>query len=243
MVQLNIDNSTTTEPTTTTQTSTGSQSSALNTLTSIFQDFDSKMDTYIKKTPRVPTGQEFLADFENAFNTALSGLINGSTGLGPLESEFARNVLMPQIYSMYIAELGKIAKTGQSPFTTAPGGKSFQTSKSSGVETTAGGNSSSSTGTKTSSGTTTDQDGYVFKQSCSTSVNDSQTESNDVTKNINKFESQTVEEDILVPKVMPLDFMKNLLTAGNIKAAYEGSRRGAGQGRGAGTGTVSARRI
>jgi hypothetical protein len=231
------------------QTQTSSGDSVTNTLSTIFTDFDKNMDTYIKKTPRLPTGAEFLSDFENAFNTRLNDLLSGpgadglAGSLGPNEAEFARNVLFPQLFSQYQSKLGQIAKTGASPFRTAPGGKSTQTIRSRGGSSTNrhGTRDTSGGGTRTS--TTTDDEGNTTTTISDSgeggreNFNETDTESTSIDEN------QTIEEDILLPKVMPLDYLAEALTPAAIKVAYEGSRRGAGQFQSAGTGATIARRV
>lgn len=225
-------------------TSSRSGGSTEDTLSTIFTDFDKNMDTYIKKTPRLPTGAEFLSDFENAFNTRLAEIMGGNfggqgiAGLGPNEAEFARNVLFPALFSQYQAKLGQIAKTGQSPFVTAAGGKSYQTSRSSGGQSS---NSRGNTRSSTSeTRTTTGPDGSVTD---TVTGGGEQNTNRTETESINVTENQTIEEDILLPKVMPLDFLNEVLTPSNVKVAYEGNRRGSGQFQSSGTGVTSARRV
>lgn len=234
------------DPTSPTHTNTSSSSSSVfDELNNIFTDFDKNMETTIKRTPRLPTAEEFLGDFENAFNTKLntllatSGILGAAGGLGPNEAEFARNVLFPSLMAQYQGRLGAIAKTGQSPFRTADGGSSYSSSVSN------FGQSSNSTGTRSRSGTETttskDSDGNSVTNSGPTSstgnVNDTETTSGHTTDN------QTIQEDILLPKIMPMDFLDEVLTPGAVRVAYEGSRRGAGNFQSAGTGTTIARRV
>lgn len=230
------------------QNRTSSTTTAIDEVTSIFTDFDKNMETYIKKTPRLPTGAEFLADFENAFNTRLSDLgagfggLGSGGGLGPNEMEFARNVLFPALFGEYQSRLGDIAKTGASPFITAPGGKSTVNTRSS------SGQSSSSRGT-TNRGTASSSSGSVSSGDGSVATGGSEDESSTInfnrteTESGNVNENQVLEEDILLPKVMPLDFLAEVLTPAAIKVAYEGSRRGAGSFQSAGTGATVARRV
>lgn len=201
-------------------------------MSTIFTDFNKNMDTYIKRTPRIPTAEEFLSDFENAFNTKLAELSGGIGGLGSNELEFARNVLMPALFSEYQGRLGAIAKTGQSPFVTAPGGKSYSSSNT----------SSTSTGTtvKNSAGASQTVGGKSGAPSTQTESGRSQTDS---TETGNVSGTETIEEDILLPKVMPLDYLNEVLSPAVIKVNYEGSRRGAGQFQSSGTGATIARRV
>ena len=210
-------------------------------LSEIFTNFDKQMDTYIKRTPRIPTAEEFLSDFENAFNTKLAEL-GTFGGLGSNEMEFARNILMPALFSEYQGRLGAIAKTGQSPFRTAPGGKSTSSSRtnsnstgtsvenSSGASDTVGGSASSGPG-GLQTGSTSGQQTRSGRDSTTTH------ESGTVSGN------ETIEEDILLPKVMPLDYLNEVLSPAVIKVNYEGSRRGAGQFQSSGTGATIARRV
>lgn len=244
------------ESTSSSRSSSGTSSEVSRMLT----DFTKNMETTIKKTPRLPTAEEFLANFENAFNTVLSDLGSfGSGGLGPNEAEFARNVLMPALFSEYQARLGDIARTGQSPFRTAYGGASKQTSRSN------IGQSSQTTGTRdsrsdqsgsqnqsgSSVSTTVNPDGTVSTTYGNNSSGGGYSDNESTRGNIDNVENQsgvinenqTIEEDILLPKLMPEDFLKQVLTTGNVKGAYEGSRRGAGQFQSSGTGTTIARRI
>lgn len=86
--------------------------------------------------PRVPTAEEFLADFDNAFMTYLGKNVKDLTQDQFYSVQARRNELMGR----YIAELGKIAETGESPFI-----RSTQmgevTSESSSTDTDAGGSS------------------------------------------------------------------------------------------------------
>lgn len=197
----------------------GGSMSGLDSLTTIFEEFDKRMETKIKKTPRIPTAEEFLADFENSFHTKLASFSGGYSGLGPNELDFARNVMMPAIFSQYQSELGKIAQTGQSPFITKPGGSGYQTSDSTGTSTTNRSQSTSGSGSEDSSAGTK------------------------ATENFSISENTEIAEDILIPKIMPMEILDKLLTPGAIRIGYEGSRRGAGSFQSAGTGTVSARRV
>lgn len=78
-------------------------------------------------TPRLPSPTEFLSDFNNAFDTALSS-VTGRAGNGSLssaESDYAARIMRPRIMAKYTGAMGRLAAAGQSPYQltdTATGG-------------------------------------------------------------------------------------------------------------------------
>lgn len=173
------------------------ESAAAAELRAKMGQFQQGMAGAAPRTPRVPTQEEFLADFDNAFDRALA---NVGEGGGTNEMEFARRVLKPQLLSKYTAQLGAQA----APFRlSGDGGVGGQ---GAGLPITSGGGAGAGS----------------------------------IQGNLAAFGID--RSSVVLPTIMPGDFLAGELTAGQIKLAYEGSSRGAGQFRSAGTGTTVARR-
>lgn len=227
-------------------------------LQDIFKEFSELIRPPVPKVARLPTAEEFMADFDNAFATKLEGI----GGLNPEMARFARTEMAPMLLSKYTARLGDIAKTGQSPFYLtevsreqrgigpgSPAGQALEAALGPGVQTPTRISAGGPTRIETVPGGTVGSDEGLLalregqqsemlqrKLSQVQQIEAAQRQIEDIGQGIPR-------EFIALPKIMPTQVLDELLTEQSIKVAFEGSRRGAGQFAGAGTGTTVARRV
>lgn len=85
--------------------------SPVGQLNNTFSNFQDMMQPSLPKVERLPTAQEFLSDFNNAFDTRINQL-----GLSPDVAAFARSFVKSKMMSQYTGVLGSMAQGGASPF-------------------------------------------------------------------------------------------------------------------------------
>jgi hypothetical protein len=204
----------------------GNQGPQLQSAYTIFSELLRPPQPTIEKRQ---TAEEFLSDFNQGFRQTVEEM-RAAGKISGREAEFAYNILRPQYLNRYLAELGKFAEAGASPFAlkevtreergVAPGttaGEALTAALGEGVkEPTRIREEISATAAPGATGAAT----------ASAQVTRRATELQEQVENIGRG---VPREFIALPRIMPMDFLKNL-TAEEIKLAYAGSAEGGGRG-------------
>ena len=87
-------------------------------LQEIFKEFSVYMRPPSPQVARLPSADEFLSDFNDAFSMVLAdpNFQLGMSGLTPDQREFARTVYKEALLGKYTGALGQLAMKGESPF-------------------------------------------------------------------------------------------------------------------------------
>lgn len=168
--------------------------------------------SYVLRPPapsieKLPTAEEFLGDYQNAFSTQVSDL-RASGQLTSQEADFATNQLQSKFLQMYTGKMGDLAKSGVSPYTL---GEVTREQRGTASGTPAGNALDAAYGTGVTTPTTL----------TGTSA--------DVTAQTGEIGTGVAQEFTSQPVIKPLDFLQQTMTAASIKLAYAGSQYGAGK--------------
>lgn len=156
---------------------------------------------------KLPTAEEFLGDYQNAFATHIEGLRSGGQ-LSNEEADFATNQLQNEYLQKYTARMGELAKTGVSPFTL---GEITREQRGVGAGTPAGAALDKALGPGVKEPTTIS--GLAA----------------DVSKQAQDIGTGVSQEFTAQAVIKPLDFLTQTLSPTSIKLAYAGSQYGAGK--------------
>jgi hypothetical protein len=175
------------------------------------QYFGSQGQTVVSRTLRppvpevakLPTPEEFLGGYEEAFATHVEGL-----GLSAEEKKFAYDVMRNETYQAYMAKLGGFAKAGLSPFTLK---EVSREERGVGAGTEAGAALDKALGPGVTEPTTITGTGE------------------EVSKAMDAAGQGVPREFTTVPRLTPSDFLAGLLSPIAIKTAFAGSTEGAGR--------------
>jgi hypothetical protein len=173
------------------------------------QLFGSQGQTIVSRTLRppvpsvakLPTPEEFLGGYEEAFATHVEGL-----GLSAEEKKFAYDVMRNETYQKYMSKLGEFAKAGLSPFTMK---EVSRAERGVGADTAAGAAMDKALGPGVTEPTTVSGTGE------------------EVSKAMDAAGQGVPREFTTVPRLMPSDFLAQLLSPIAIKTAFAGSAEGA----------------
>ena len=175
------------------------------------QYFGSQGQTTVSRTLRppvpevakLPTPEEFLGGYEEAFSTHVEGL-----GLSAEEKKFAYDVLRNETYQKYMAKLGGFAKAGLSPFTLK---EVSREERGVGTGTAAGAALDKALGPGVTEPTTVTGTGE------------------EVSAALDKAGQGVPREFTTIPRLTPSDFLAQSLSPIDIKTAFAGSAEGAGK--------------
>jgi len=154
---------------------------------------------------RLPTPEEFLGGYEEAFATHIEGLKKNG-GLTSEEATFAYDMMRNETYQKYMAKLGEFAKAGMSPFALK---EISREERGIGAGTAAGAAMDKALGPGVAEPTTVTGTGE------------------EVSEAIDKAGQGVPKEFTSVARLSPLDFLSGNLSISDIKVKYAGSPEGA----------------
>lgn len=175
------------------------------------------------------TAEEFLGDFDQGFRQSVEGLRTAGKITGK-EAEFAYNNLRTKYLNAYLADLGKFAEAGQSPFalqevTRAERGIAEGTTAGNAVTAALGKGVEEPTRIRKEISTTA-APGATGAATAGAQVEQQATALREQVENIGQG---VPKEFISLPRVMPMTFLEGKLSATTIKLAYAGSEEGGGR--------------
>lgn len=156
---------------------------------------------------KLPTPEEFLGDFQNAFATHIEEL-RSSKQISNEAADFATNQLQSAYMAKYTAKLGELAKAGVSPYTL---GEVTREQRGTAPGTPAGSALDAALGQGVTTPTTIS--GI----------------SSDVSKQASDIGTGVPQEFTAQARIKPLDFLQQMLSPTSIELAYAGSQYGAGK--------------
>ncbi len=156
---------------------------------------------------KLPTPEEFLGGYEEAYATHIEGL-RASGGLSAEEVQFANEILRNETYQKYLAKLGEFAKSGLSPFTLK---EVSREERGIAPGTPAGAALDKALGPGVTEPTTITGTG------------------NEVAEAMDTAGQGVPKEFISLARLSPSDFLAQTLSPTDIKLAFAGSASGAGR--------------
>jgi hypothetical protein len=165
---------------------------------------------------KLPTAEEFLGDFQNAFATHITNM-KASGSLTPQEAEFATNQLQNDYLQKYTGKLGQLAAAGVQPYTL---GEVTREQRGTASGTPAGNALDLAYGKGVTEPTTI---------SASSGPKEQQSAGNKVSMQAAEIGTGVPQEFTSTAVIKPLDFLQQQLTPASIKLAYAGSQYGAGK--------------
>jgi len=175
--------------------------------------FGSQGQTVVSRTLRppipdvtkLPTAEEFLGGFEEAYATHIEGLKKNG-GLTNEEAQFAYDAMRNETYQKYMAKLGEFAKAGMSPFIQK---EVSREERGTGAGTAAGAALDKALGPGVTEPTTITGTGE------------------EVSAAMDKAGQGVPKEFTTAARLSPLDFLSEALSPSDIKVKYAGSPEGA----------------
>lgn len=157
----------------------------------------------VPEVAKLPTPEEFLGGFEEAYATHIEGL-----SLSAEEKKFAYDTMRNETYQKYMAKLGGFAQAGLSPFTLK---EVTRAERGIGADTAAGAALDKALGPGVTEPTTVTGTGE------------------EVSAALDKAGQGVPREFTTVARLMPSDFLAQTLSPIAIKTAFAGSAEGAGK--------------
>ncbi len=222
----------------------GTQGAQAQSAYTIFSELIRPPQPMVEKKP---TAEEFLSDFDQGFRQTVEGMRAAGTISGA-EAEFAYNNLRPQFYNKYLAELGKFAEAGASPFalrevTRGERGVAPGTTAGKALEGAVGAGVQEPTRVREEISTTA-APGATGGATAAAQAERRITELREQVENVGQG---VPKEFIALPRLMPADFLGQQLSPESIRLAYAGSAEGGGARKQAGQApsgfTSSVRRV
>ena len=159
----------------------------------------------IPDVTKLPTAEEFLGGFEEAYATHIEGLKKNG-GLTNEEAQFAYDAMRNETYQKYMAKLGEFAKSGISPFIQK---EVSREERGIGAGTAAGAALDKALGPGVTEPTTVTGTGE------------------EVSAAMDKAGQGVPKEFTTAARLSPLDFLSEALSPSDIKVKYAGSPEGA----------------
>lgn len=177
-----------------------------------------------------PTPEEFLKDFGNAFSLHIEGMRSAGEISGA-EADFAYNTLRRQVFEGYTAKLGEFAQAGVSPFalkevTRGERGVAPGTVAGKALEAAVGPGVAEPTRIREEIGAEAAPEAAVGAGAAE-QVERRTVELREAVEDIG---AGVPREFVTMPRVMPQEFIEEILSAESIRLRYAGSLEGGGRG-------------
>lgn len=92
------------------------ESTTVSDMNTLFKQFQTLTRPAVPQVARLPSPEEFLSDFNTAYDTVYNEANLEGAGLSPEERDWAKSEYKASMLQRYTGEMGKIAQSGQSPF-------------------------------------------------------------------------------------------------------------------------------